>query len=488
MKNKITLSGLAGSGKTTVGELIKSNLGYNFVSIGNYSRQFAKNNYNMTINEFQEKCKQEPELDFQLDKNFKKLCNGQKGVVIDYRLGFKFIDRAFHVLLRVSDDIAIERIKQANRSDELSTSDSISNRNSTMRKRFLDKYDVDFMDENNYDLVLNTDYMNSSQVASKIIKAYNKYNEKNSKFLTDDVKSNQPIPSVNYHLWEPCNMRCKFCFATFQDVKQTILPKGHLPEADALKVVENIAAAGFEKITFAGGEPLLCKWLPNLIKKAKQLGMTTMIVTNGSKLSEQFLKENKPYLDWIAVSIDSLKDESNIAIGRAISGKKPLNKAFYYNLIDSVHRHGYGLKINTVVNKVNYKENFVEFLQFAKPKRWKVLQVLPIVGQNDGNIDDFKITDKEYNYFLETHNEVKTIVPESNDEIKGSYVMVDPAGRFFDNSEGTHNYSKPILEVGVKKALTTMNYDVSKFLERGGIYDWENDVTQNSRKEGFKYE
>ena len=69
MKNKITLSGLAGSGKTTVGELIKSNLGYNFVSIGNYSRQFAKNNYNMTINEFQEKCKQEPELDFQLDKN-----------------------------------------------------------------------------------------------------------------------------------------------------------------------------------------------------------------------------------------------------------------------------------------------------------------------------------------------------------------------------------------------------------------------------------
>lgn len=28
-----------------------------------------------------------------------------------------------------------------------------------------------------------------------------------------------PIPSVNYHIWEPCNMRCRFCFATFQDVK-----------------------------------------------------------------------------------------------------------------------------------------------------------------------------------------------------------------------------------------------------------------------------
>ncbi|MEO0472453.1 MAG: radical SAM protein, partial [Bacteroidota bacterium] len=66
------------------------------------------------------------------------------------------------------------------------------------------------------------------------------------------------VPSVNFHLWEPCNMRCGFCFATFQDVKRTILPKGHLPKEDALNVVQAIAKAGFEKITFAGGEPTLC--------------------------------------------------------------------------------------------------------------------------------------------------------------------------------------------------------------------------------------
>ena len=63
------------------------------------------------------------------------------------------------------------------------------------------------------------------------------------------------IPSVNYHLWQPCNMRCKFCYATFLDVKQSVLPKGHLPKEETIKVVEQIAKAGFEKITFAGGEP-----------------------------------------------------------------------------------------------------------------------------------------------------------------------------------------------------------------------------------------
>ena len=296
------------------------------------------------------------------------------------------------------------------------------------------------------------------------------------------------IPSINFHLWEPCNMRCKFCFATFKDVKETILPKGHLPEHEALEVVKLIAAAGFKKITFAGGEPLLCKWLPNLIKEAKALGMTTMIVSNGSKLTDAFLKNNRFYLDWIAVSVDSLQEENNIKIGRAITGKRPLNKTYYYNLVESIKNYGYGLKVNTVVNKVNYKEDLSEFIEYARPNRWKVLQVLPIVGQNDKSIDDFTISSKEYNYFLNTHKTLKAIVPESNEEIKGSYVMVDPAGRFFDNVKGTHNYSKPILEVGVQQAIKTVDYDFNKFLKRGGLYNWKYTISHDLRKEVGNHE
>jgi len=298
------------------------------------------------------------------------------------------------------------------------------------------------------------------------------------------MNTNISIPSINFHLWEPCNMKCGFCFATFQDVKQTILPKGHLPEHQAIEVIKKIAEAGFEKITFAGGEPLLCNWLPNLIKTAKQLGMTTMVVTNGSQLTDAFLEENKPFLDWIAISVDSLNGKNNVNIGRAIAGKKPLTKQFYMETIDKIKGHGYGLKINTVVNKVNYKDNLLEFIQYAKPKRWKVLQVLPMVGQNDTKIDAFKISEQEFDYFLETHKEVKSMVPESNNAMKGSYVMVDPAGRFFDNVKGIHHYSKPILQVGIDVALKDVNYDLDKFIERDGLYDWEMKANKISRKEG----
>lgn len=286
------------------------------------------------------------------------------------------------------------------------------------------------------------------------------------------MKNRHFIPSVNFHLWQPCNMRCKFCFATFQDVKQTILPKGHLPKNQALEVVKQIADFGFEKITFAGGEPLLCPWLSELIKEAKHHGLTTMVVTNGSKLTEQFLIENQKHLDWIAISIDSLNETTNFNIGRAVVGKNILMVNHYKNLINAVKHYGYGLKINTVVNMFNYKEDFNDFIKETNPKRWKVLQVLPIKGQNDMNVNDLEISEKQFNYFIDKHKIIKTMIPESNKAMKGSYVMVDPAGRFFDNELGVHNYSKPILEIGVEDALKSVNYDVSKFIMRRGIYNW----------------
>ena len=283
------------------------------------------------------------------------------------------------------------------------------------------------------------------------------------------------IPSVNFHLWEPCNMRCKFCFATFQDVKQSILPKGHLPREQAIEVVQQLAEIGFEKITFAGGEPTLCLWLPELIATAKDAGMTTMIVTNGSRLSDEFLTANKAKLDWIAVSIDSLSSETNITSGRAICGKTPLQLDYYTSLVDRIKQHGYGLKINTVVNSKNYSENMTDFIRYAQPKRWKLLQVLPITGQNDLNIADFKITEEQFQTFLDSHKGLKddtAIVPESNTQMRGSYAMVDPAGRFYDNAMGKHNYSRPILEIGSRLAIQQVNYDFSKFVSRGGIYHW----------------
>jgi radical S-adenosyl methionine domain-containing protein 2 len=73
----------------------------------------------------------------------------------------------------------------------------------------------------------------------------------------------------------------------------------------------------------------------------------------------------------------------------------------------------------------------------------------------------------------ETNRDVGvTFVAESNAVMSGSYAMLDPAGRFFDNTTGAHRYSRPVLQVGVEDAFRDVAFDAGKFEARGGAYAW----------------
>ena len=295
--------------------------------------------------------------------------------------------------------------------------------------------------------------------------------------ITNSSDSSQKVPAVNFHLWEPCNMRCKFCFATFQDVKRDMdLPKGHLPEKDCILVVDRLAEAGFEKINFAGGEPMLCPWLPNLIKRANEYGMITSIVTNGSRITDQWLDGQKRSLDWIALSIDTVDSEKLKQLGRALRGTDSITEDEYLRIVSDIKQRRIRLKINTVVTSETWQEDFTGFIKLAKPERWKILQVLPVKGQNDAHIADFEITTEQFDAYVQRNRSVKNdgidVIPESNDLMTKSYVMIDPAGRFFDNAQGIYNYSESILEVGVERALKEISIDSKQFHKRGGRYDW----------------
>ena len=283
------------------------------------------------------------------------------------------------------------------------------------------------------------------------------------------------IPSVNFHLWKPCNMRCRFCFATFQDVGRDVLPRGHLTREGCLSVVEALASAGFDKINFAGGEPTLCPWLPDLILRSRELGCTTSMVTNGSRVTPEWLDRLDNSLDWATLSIDTVDPQKLEASGRT-TRTGPLSEDDYLGVIDMLKERGIRLKINTVVTRSNFGENLTGFIAKARPERWKLLQVLPIRGQNDGLVDDQVITPEQFAGYVARNRGVEAmevaVVPESNDLMTGSYVMVDPAGRFFDNVAGTHVYSRPILEIGVDAALREVSVDPGKFLLRDGLYAW----------------
>lgn len=278
--------------------------------------------------------------------------------------------------------------------------------------------------------------------------------------------------AVSYHLWKHCNMRCKFCYATFQDIAKDYLPKGHQTKAETLQMVRYLAEAGVEKITFAGGEPTLCKWLPELVIEAKAQGLTTSIITNGSRITDAYLDRFEGKLDWMGISIDSLDGNVNLMTGRAIVGKHAIDADWYYQLIEMVKGRGLKFKLNTVVHALNAEEDMNGFIDEVQPARWKVFQVLPIEGQNSGSVEELLISKTRFENFVARHDHQKALVPEDNESMTGSYLLIDPAGRLFENSKGKHTYSRQVAEVGMAEALRDINLNLDRFYARGGVYNW----------------
>lgn len=287
----------------------------------------------------------------------------------------------------------------------------------------------------------------------------------------DDLPERWEVPlsvspiAANFHMLQPCDSRCRFCFATFRDVRS------RLPVENAEQLVTTLAHAGIQKLTFVGGEPTLHPDLGRLMRHAKACGMVTCVVTNGFRLA-RLLDEYADAVDWVGLSLDTGVEEVQQALGRGHGD----HVASTVRHADRCRSLGIRLKLNTVVTSRTVDEDMSAIVRRIGAERWKVFQVLPMAGQNDDMDTDLLVTDRAFRDFVARHahlaSEGLAPIVENNDAMRGSYVMVDPLGRFFGNTTGRHVYSAPILEVGVPAALNAVGFDQAKFEARGGRYAW----------------
>ncbi|MFZ4580536.1 MAG: viperin family antiviral radical SAM protein [Myxococcota bacterium] len=288
--------------------------------------------------------------------------------------------------------------------------------------------------------------------------------------------STQPKPvSVNFHLWPKCNLKCRFCYAGFPAARRA------LPTDDARRVIDLLAGAGTEKLTFVGGEPTLHPDLTELVRHAAGLGLTTCIVTNGAKLS-RVLEEAGDAVRWVGLSVDSGSEAVQAALGRGDGTHVGRSIA----LADEIRARGVHLKLNTVVTALNWQEDMSPLVRRMRPERWKAFQVLRVEGENNGRVEPLLITPDQYQAFVARNAHLAAeglpLVPEDNDAMRGSYVMVDPQGRFFNNEFGRYTVSQPILTVGVEAALAQVGWRADKFEARGGRYNWRGDERATARE------
>jgi radical S-adenosyl methionine domain-containing protein 2 len=256
-------------------------------------------------------------------------------------------------------------------------------------------------------------------------------------------------------------MRCKFCYATYNSFKVG----QQLPFEDVALILDKLYKAGVKKVTFAGGEPMLYKELSLAIIHAKSVGLTTGIITNGSLLTQQWLYNLIGTLDWVGISIDSPFSETNEKIGRVHKGEF-LN---YAELLSMIKDLGFKLKVNTVVNRFNEYEIMSNLIEYYKVDRWKVFDTLRVVGQNEQQYDAIKPVD--FNGFV-INNATENMIVETNDLMTGSYLLIDPLGRFYENWGSDIAKSDSLVTHSVEHCLSQISLDREKFEARGGIYEW----------------
>ncbi|XP_045170427.2 radical S-adenosyl methionine domain-containing protein 2-like isoform X4 [Mercenaria mercenaria] len=279
--------------------------------------------------------------------------------------------------------------------------------------------------------------------------------------------------SVNYHFTRKCNYKCGFCFHT---AKTSFV----LPLDTAKKGLQMLKDAGMEKINFSGGEPFIVKrgtMVGEMVRFCKQTLQlpSVSVVSNGSLISENWFKKYGEYLDILAVSCDSFDPDTNEKIGRQQGQKNHLDSLLRVRRLCMEYKVAF--KLNTVVNTYNKHEDMTDCILQLDPCRWKVFQCLLIDGENAGqdalrNAETFVINDEEFDKFLDMHKSVKCLVPESNEKMQNSYLILDEYMRFLDCTQGSKQPSRSLLDVGVDNALMFSGFDERMFLKRGGKYVW----------------
>jgi cytidylate kinase len=147
----IAISGLTGSGKNTLGELLAKKLGYRLVC-PTFKDLAAKEG--VSLMEFQERAAKDPDIDRKFDMLLKEQAAAGDCVVTTW-LGPWMVDADVRIKVKVADKVRAERIAKR---DNMAVDEALKHlrqRDDQNRTRYKKLYNIDIDDEKTFDAVLN---------------------------------------------------------------------------------------------------------------------------------------------------------------------------------------------------------------------------------------------------------------------------------------------------------------------------------------------
>ncbi len=169
----ISVSGLHGTGKSTIAKLMAERLGILYYSTGQAFRDLAKEN-DMSLEEYTIFVENHPDIDKDLDNKVVNMA--KKGnIIIDSQLSGHILKSIANYRIYLTCPLEL-RVKRMSERDQTSFEEKLNEttlRERSELERFNKLYNIDLSDKNSindfFDLVINTEKFSIEEVLEKIL-------------------------------------------------------------------------------------------------------------------------------------------------------------------------------------------------------------------------------------------------------------------------------------------------------------------------------
>ncbi|HYM16410.1 MAG TPA: GTP 3',8-cyclase MoaA [Dehalococcoidia bacterium] len=202
----------------------------------------------------------------------------------------------------------------------------------------------------------------------------------------------RPLRDLRISVTDRCNFRCPYCMPRdkFAMDHQFLRRDQVLTFEEIARLARTFAALGVRKLRLTGGEPLLRKGLPDLVRMLAQIpNMDIALTTNGSLLAEHAAALAAAGLRRITVSLDSLDDavframnDVGFPVARVLEGIAAAEAGGLRPVkINAVVRRG--MNEHTVVDLARHFRakdtivRFIEYMDVGSTNGWRLDDVVP---------------------------------------------------------------------------------------------------------------
>ena len=177
-------------------------------------------------------------------------------------------------------------------------------------------------------------------------------------------------------LTDSCNFRCAYCMPN-EEIE--CLPNSHLMSTEEIEqIAKTFVDLGVKKIRLTGGEPLVRKEFPDIVRRLSRLPVELTLTTNGVLVHKHIDLFKEAGIRSLNVSLDSLNKETFFKLT-----KRNQFQQVWDNILLLLDK-GFRIKINAVALNGIIEDEICDFVRITEklPLHVRFIEFMPFSGNH----------------------------------------------------------------------------------------------------------